>query len=119
MRHASNENGKRHVTERVTLPNQVVIRTHPEKETYKYMGILEADTIKQYNQHKKIIFQKSKKITSDKTLLQEPYQRDKYLGCLPSQLLGTILEIDQRTTYTNRPENKKTNDHAQGTASQT
>ena len=30
----------------VELPNQVVIRTLREKETYKYFGILEADTIK-------------------------------------------------------------------------
>ena len=29
------------------LPNQVRIRTLEEKETYKYLGILEADTIKQ------------------------------------------------------------------------
>ena len=31
----------------IKLPNQVVIRTLEEKETYKYLGILEADTIKQ------------------------------------------------------------------------
>ena len=29
------------------LPNQDKIRTLEEKETYKYLGILEADTIKQ------------------------------------------------------------------------
>ena len=33
------KNGKRHMTERIELPNQ-------EKETYKYLGILEVDTIK-------------------------------------------------------------------------
>ena len=41
------KSGKRHITERVELPNQVVIRTLGEKETYKYLGILDADTIKQ------------------------------------------------------------------------
>ena len=41
------KSGKRHMTEGVELPNQVVIRTLGEKETYKYLGILEADTIKQ------------------------------------------------------------------------
>ena len=39
--------GKRHITEGVKQPNQVVIRTLGEKETYKYLGILEADTIQQ------------------------------------------------------------------------
>ena len=35
------------MTEEVELLNQVVIRTHGEKETYKCLGILEVDTIKQ------------------------------------------------------------------------
>ena len=42
MCHASNENGKR-----MEWPNQDKIRTLGEKETYKYLGTLEADTIKQ------------------------------------------------------------------------
>ena len=33
------------ITERTELPNQERIRTHREKENYKYLGILEADTI--------------------------------------------------------------------------
>ena len=44
MRHAS---WKRHMTEGVELTNQVVIRTLVEKETYKYLEILETDIIKQ------------------------------------------------------------------------
>ena len=32
---------------RIELPNQEKIRTLREKETYKYLEILEADTIKQ------------------------------------------------------------------------
>ena len=38
--------GKGHRTEGIELPNQDKIRTHAENETYKYLGILEADTIK-------------------------------------------------------------------------
>ena len=41
------KSGKRHMTEGIELPNQEKIRTLREKETYKYLGILEADTIKQ------------------------------------------------------------------------
>ena len=40
------ESGKRHLTNGIELPNQDKIRTLREKETYKYFGILEADTIK-------------------------------------------------------------------------
>ena len=36
------------------LPNQDKIRTLGENETYKYLGILEADTIKQVDMKDKI-----------------------------------------------------------------
>ena len=38
---------KRHLLDRMEQPNQEKIKTLGEKETYKYLGILEADTIKQ------------------------------------------------------------------------
>ena len=41
------KSGKRHLTDGMELPNQDKIRTLAENETYKYLGILEADTIKQ------------------------------------------------------------------------
>ena len=41
------KSGKQHMTEKVELPNQVVIRTFGETDIYKYLGISEADTIKQ------------------------------------------------------------------------
>ena len=41
------KSGKRHLTDGIELPNQDNIRTLAENETYKYLGILEADTIKQ------------------------------------------------------------------------
>ena len=40
------KSGKWHMTDRIELPNQDRIRMLEEKETYKYLGILEADTIK-------------------------------------------------------------------------
>ena len=46
--------GKRHPMDRMELPNQVKIRTLREKETNKYMVILEADTIKQVEMKEKI-----------------------------------------------------------------
>ena len=41
-------------TNGIELPNQDKIRTHAENETYKYLGILEADTIKQVEMKDKI-----------------------------------------------------------------
>ena len=38
---------KRHLTDGIELPNQDKVRTLAENETYKYLGILKADTIKQ------------------------------------------------------------------------
>ena len=40
------KSGKRHMTDGIELPNQEKIRTFRVKETYKYLGILEAGTIK-------------------------------------------------------------------------
>ena len=41
------KSGKRHMTEGVEQQNQVVIRSLGGKQTYKYLRILKADTIKQ------------------------------------------------------------------------
>ena len=41
------KSGKRHLTDGMKLPNEDKIRTLGEKGTYKYLEILEADTIKQ------------------------------------------------------------------------
>ena len=48
------KSGKRHMTDGMELPNLDKIRTLGEKETYKYLGILEADTIKQVQMEDKI-----------------------------------------------------------------
>ena len=95
------KSGKRHLTEGVEQTNQIVIRTLGEKEVYKHLEILEAETIKQQEMKEKNLkrlSQKNHKIPQDKTLLQEPCQRDKYLGCPPRKILRTILEVDQRRT---------------------
>ena len=45
--------GKTHMTEGIELPNQEKIRELEENETYIYLGILEADTIKQVDMKEK------------------------------------------------------------------
>ena len=41
------KSGKRHLTDGMELTNQDKIRMLAENETYKYLGIFAADTIKQ------------------------------------------------------------------------
>ena len=48
------KSGKRHRTDGMELPNQDNITTLTENETYKDLGILEADTIKQVEMKDKI-----------------------------------------------------------------
>ena len=47
------KSGKRHLTVIMELSNKDKIRKLGEKETYKYLGILEADTIKQVEMKEK------------------------------------------------------------------
>ena len=51
------KSSKRHMTDGMEVPNQDKIRTLAENETYKYLSILEADTIKQVEMKAK--FQKN------------------------------------------------------------
>ena len=48
------KSGKRHMTDGMELPSQDKIRMLGENETYKYLGILEADSIKQGEMKDKI-----------------------------------------------------------------
>ena len=48
------KSGKRHMTDGIEQPNQDKIRTLGENGTYEYLGILEADTIKQVEMKDKI-----------------------------------------------------------------
>ena len=50
------KSGKRYLTDGMELPNHDKIRTLGEKETYKYLGILEADTNKQVEMKDKFFF---------------------------------------------------------------
>ena len=62
---------KRPKTDGRELPNKDRIRTFEEKKTYKNLGILEAEIIKQVERKDKI----KKSISRNQTLQQESYQR--------------------------------------------
>ena len=79
------------MTKAVELPNQVVIWMLGEKEIYKQLGILEADTIKQVEMKEKIL---------NKSNSEEPenYSRHNSVAGTSRKILGTILQVDQRRT---------------------
>ena len=67
MRHASNKKWQKSQRDRMELPNQDKIRMLGKKETYKYLGIFEADTIKQVEMKEKIKKEENHKANKDKT----------------------------------------------------
>ena len=72
------KSNKRQYTDGMQLPNQDKIRTLGEKETYNYLGILEADTNKQVEIKEKI---KKKYIRrTRKLLMTKLYSRNLTLG---------------------------------------
>ena len=75
------------ITEGIELPNQKRIRTLGEKENYKYVGIFEADNIKQVEMKEKKnhrrVSQTNENASRNQTLLQKSYQKDKHLNCPP------------------------------------
>ena len=63
------KSGKWYITDGMELPNQDKIRNLEEKEIYKYLGILEADTIKQKEnkeKFKKEYFRRTRKLLETK-----------------------------------------------------
>ena len=63
------KSGKRHLTDGIEQPNQDKTRTLTDNETYKYLRILEADTMKQVEMQNKIqkeYFRRSRKLLETK-----------------------------------------------------
>ena len=101
------KSGKRHMTDGIGLPNHVKIRTLEENETYKYLGILEADTIRQVEIKDKIwkeYLRKTRKLHETKLSSRNPIKRVNTWAVLLVRYLGPFLkwtrnelkEIDQR-----------------------
>ena len=65
---------KRNMTDRIGLLNQQINRMLSEKKTYKYLGTLEVDSIKQAeikeNIHKRLS-QENKKVIQNQTIYQK------------------------------------------------
>ena len=102
------KNGKQHMTEGLKLSNQEKIRTLGEKETYKYLGILEIDTIKQVEMKENI--KKEYLRRTRKLLKTKLYSRNlikgintwavllvRYSGPFLKWIREELKQMDQRT----------------------
>ena len=67
--------GKRYMTKGIEQPNQEKIRTLIENETYKHLGILGTENIKQVDIKKKkdVYLKRTKKVTWDQIIYQESH----------------------------------------------
>ena len=87
MCHANNEKyDKRQLTDGMELSNRDKMRTLGEKETYKYLGILQADTTKQVEMKeitKKEYLRRTRKLLETKLCCRNLIKGKKYLGCNP------------------------------------
>ena len=98
------KSGKRHMTDGIERPNQDKIRTPGEKETYKYLDILETDTIKQVEMKDKI---KKEYLRRTKTLLETKLRIKgmnncavhlvRYSGPFVKWAREELKQMDQRT----------------------
>ena len=102
------KSGKRHITDRMELPNQDKIRTLAENRTYKYLGILEADTIKQLemkNKIQKAYLRRTRKLLETELFSRNLIKRINTWGVFLVRYSGPFLEwtreelkqMDQRT----------------------
>ena len=115
------KSSKRHLTDEIELLNQDKIKTLAENETYKYLGILAADTINQVEMKVKI--QKEHLSCTRKLLETKLNSRNlikgintwavplvRYSGPFLKGTKDELKQMDQRT--------RKTNDNAYGITSQ-
>ena len=93
--------------EGIELLNKESIRTFGEKENYKYLGILEAETIKHIEMKEKICYEFFKRMK--KLLKTKLCCRNLIKGNLPCKIFWTILKIEKEGG-TNEPKDKKVND---------
>ena len=115
MRHANNEKQETKHDRIIRTIKSRKIRTLGEKETNKYLGILEANTIRHTEITKRIKkdnLRRTKKLLETKLYCRNLIKRDEHLGCPLRKILGTILKVDHTKTLKNESENKKTKGYA-------
>ena len=109
------KSSKWHMTDKMELPNQDKIRTLRENETYKYLGILKADTIKQVEMKEKIQWEslrRTRKLLKTKLSNRNIIKGINTWAVSLIRYSGPFLKWIRDEVKQMRTKNKKTNDHA-------
>ena len=104
------KNRKLQMTEEIELSTQEKIRTLGEKETYKYLGILEEDTVKLAKMKEKLkkpCFRRTRKLLETKLHKRNLIKGINTWAFPPRNILSIILKEDDKRTSTNGPDYKK------------
>ena len=102
------KSGKRQLTDGMELPNKDKIKTLAENETYEYLGILKADTIKQVEMKDKIqkeYLRRTRKLLETKLYRRNPIKGIntwavplvRYSGPFLKWTRDELKQMDQRT----------------------
>ena len=106
------KSGKREITEGIDIRTQESIRTLGEKENYKYLGILEANTIKKVKMREKL---RKEYIRWIRKLLKINHCSRKLItDSFYRKIHRTILKMDKVGTQVNEQEDDKVEDHSLG-----
>ena len=92
------KSGKRETTEGIELLNQEIIRTFGEKENFKYLGILEVDTIKHIWKKKNSASKEQENFSKQSSAVELSKKKKNLFGNSPCKIRKTILEIGERRT---------------------
>ena len=109
------KSGKRQLIDGMELPNQDKIKTLAENKAYKYLGILEAETIKQVQMKEKI---QKEYLRRNAKLLETKLNSRNFIKGINTWAVplvrysGPFLKWTRGELLTNRPKNKKTNDNS-------
>ena len=112
---------KQHMTEVLKLSKQEKIRILGEKENYKYLKILEVETIKQVEMKEKIkkeYLKKTEKQLETKLCCRNLCKGINAKAVSIVRYSGPFIDVDKGRSQTNGLENKKTHADALGVTSQ-
>ena len=110
-KYAMLKNEKRETTKETEQPDQENIKMLTIKENYKYLGILEVDTIKQTDMEPKIrteYFKKTRKLLEPKLCGRNFLKEKNPLGSSSCKILWVVPKRDKVGSQTNGPKKNKT-----------
>ena len=98
----------------IVLPNKTTMKGLKEGDSYKYLGVIQADGTKHHEMKEKVktVLWMSEKDTRNETKWWNYNNRNKYTGNFITKILCCLSRSDTGRIRANGYENKKINDNA-------